>query len=61
MRISFDEVEGLEGEKLVLFVSKKGEKAKAEAKASIKVLRSVKYIHAASNDRFRYAAPLRAH
>ena len=40
-RISFDEVEGLEGEKLVLFVSKKDEKASA-AKASIKVLRSVK-------------------
>ena len=33
MRISFDEVEGLEGEKLVLFVSKMNEKAKAEAKA----------------------------
>ena len=51
MRISFDEVEGLEGEKLVLFVSKKDEKAKAQAKASIKVLRSVKNIHASSSNR----------
>ena len=50
-RISFDEVEGLEGEKLVLFVSKKDEKAKAQAKASIKVLRSVKNIHASSSNR----------
>ena len=49
-RISFDEVEGLEGEKLVLFVSKKDEKAKAQAKASIKVLRSVKNIHASSSN-----------
>ena len=46
MRMSFDEVEGLEGEKLVLFVSKMDEKNKAEAKASLKILRNVKNVHA---------------